>query len=359
VEVPYVPKKRRLGFAVYALLSGAYSYTVLYVLASFVGNIFRNFNPDWSFLPEIATAALIFRSRIRNLVNFMKLVYLDKKDRIRAWFTLRTSLAVSAALLLFLFLPLWHETVVGRFALEPVQRVVIHAIVPGTVTEVFATEGMFVASGAPLMRLRNLPLQSRIDESRTEYEAASARAKTASFQYANLGTALRERENADKQRHEWASQGAYLDISSPMAGVVLTARMNDRLGAYLPEGTEVVEVADLGLMRARVYVSEHDISKIRTGFPARLEVDGFAAKYQSQAGLIAPVSSESDPRVAEHKQYSGLNPPMFYVVDLSISNPQNVLRPGMVGTARIYGQRKSLAGLLWIGLQEFMGRKLW
>jgi hypothetical protein len=50
---------------------------------------------------------------------------------------------------------------------------------------------------------------------------------------------------------------------------------------------------------------------------------------------------------------------MFYVVDLSISNSQNLLRPGMVGTARIYGKPKSLAGLLWEGLQEFMGRKLW
>jgi len=359
VEVPYVPKKRRLGFAVYALLSGAYSYTVLYILARFVGNVFRNFNPEWSFIPEIATAGLIFRSRIRNLVNFMKLVYLDKKDRIRAWFTLRHSLAVSASLVLFLFLPLWHETVVGRFALEPVRRAVIRAIVPGTVTDVYATEGMSVASGAPLMRLRNLPLQSKIDESRTAYEAAVTRTKSASFQYANLGTALRERESAEKQLNEWASQESYLDISTPLAGVVLTPRLNDRLGAFLQSGAEVAEVADLGLMRARLYVSEHDISKILPGFPAKLQVDGFATTYQVQAGLIAPVSSESDPRVAEHKQYSGLNPPMFYVVDLTISNSQNLLRPGMVGTARIYGKRKSLAGLLWEGLREFMGRKLW
>ncbi|MGC2889611.1 MAG: HlyD family efflux transporter periplasmic adaptor subunit [Candidatus Acidiferrum sp.] len=359
VEVPYVPKKRRLGFAVYALLSGAYSYTVLYILAHFVGNVFRNFNPEWSFIPEIATAALIFRSRIRNLVNFMILVYLDKKDRIWAWFTLRNSLAVSAALVLFLFLPLWHETVVGRFALEPVQRAVIHAIVPGTVTDVFATEGMSVGSSTLLMRLRNLPLQSKIDESRAAYEGASTRAKTASFQYANLGTALRERENADKQRREWALQGTYLDISSPLAGVVVTPRLGDRLGAFLQEGAEVAEVADLGLMRARVYVSEHDISKIRTGFPAKLEIDGFATKYESQAGPIAPVSTESDPRLAGHKQYSGLNPPKFYVVDLTISNSKNLLRPGMVGTARVYGKRKSLGGLLWEGLREFMGRKLW
>ncbi|MGA7514369.1 MAG: hypothetical protein WBW46_15855, partial [Candidatus Sulfotelmatobacter sp.] len=69
VEVPYVPKRRRLGFAVYAITSGLYSYTVLYIVARFVGNVFRNFNPDWSFIPELATGALIFRSRIRSTVN--------------------------------------------------------------------------------------------------------------------------------------------------------------------------------------------------------------------------------------------------------------------------------------------------
>ena len=51
VEVPYVPKRRRLGFAVYAIASGLYSYTVLYIVARLVGNIFRNFNPEWSFVP--------------------------------------------------------------------------------------------------------------------------------------------------------------------------------------------------------------------------------------------------------------------------------------------------------------------
>ena len=52
---PYVPKRRRLGFAVYAIHSGIYSYTVLYVIARFVGNVFRNLNPEWSFIPELGT----------------------------------------------------------------------------------------------------------------------------------------------------------------------------------------------------------------------------------------------------------------------------------------------------------------
>ncbi len=60
VEVPYVPKRRRLGFAVYAVASGLYSYTVLFILARFAGNVFRNFNPDWSFIPELARGSTDF-----------------------------------------------------------------------------------------------------------------------------------------------------------------------------------------------------------------------------------------------------------------------------------------------------------
>src|SRR6202012_2629091 len=93
VKVPYVPRRRRLGYVVYALLSGIYSYTVLYVVARFVGNVFRNFNPEWSFVPELATAILIFRSRIRALVKFMKFVYLDKKQRILNWAKSKESFA--------------------------------------------------------------------------------------------------------------------------------------------------------------------------------------------------------------------------------------------------------------------------
>ncbi len=131
VEVPYVPRRRRFGYVVYALLSGVYSYTMLYILARFVGNVFRNFDPDWSFIPELVTAAFIFRSRIRSLVTFMKLVYLDKRDRVRSWAIFRHPLYLLGALLLFACLPLWHDTIHGRFVLEPQHRVFVRALVPG------------------------------------------------------------------------------------------------------------------------------------------------------------------------------------------------------------------------------------
>src|SRR5229473_734539 len=194
VEVPYVPKRRRFGYAAYALLSGFYSYTVLYIVARFVGNVFRNFNPEWSFIPELATAGLIFRSRIRLLVNFMKFVYLDKKDRVRGWFTPRRSLAVAAGIGALLLAPLRHDAVVGRFILEAYQRVTVRAEVPGIVTDIYADEGKSVEAGALLVRLRNLPLQSRLAHSEADYTVASGRATSAALHYGNFGVAVKEQE---------------------------------------------------------------------------------------------------------------------------------------------------------------------
>jgi len=359
VEVPYVPKRRRFGYALYALLSGLYSYLVLYVLAHFVGNVFRNFNPEWSFIPELATAGLIFQSRIRLLVNFMKFVYLDKKDRVRGWFTPRRSLAVVAGMGALLLAPLRHDAVVGRFILEPYKRVTVRAEVPGIVTDIYADEGKPVESGASLVRLRNLPLQSRLARSESEYIVTSGRAVSATQRYDNFGPLVKERERLAQQTSILSSEATNLELRSPISGVVLTPRVTDRVGTYVTEGTELLEIADLNQLRARIYVSEHDMYKLRVGSHAGLQVEGIPKKWDAYALAVSALSSEIDPGLADQTQYKGLLPPNFYLVDLMVANPEGTLKPGMAGTARIYAQRQSLAGFAWQEVRNFIGRKVW
>ena len=360
VEVPYVPKRRRLGYAVYALLSGLYSYTVMYVVARFVGNVFRNFNPEWSFIPELATAGLIFRSRIRTLWNFMKFVYLDKKDRFFAWFTARRSIVVAAIFIVLAFLPLRKESSTGYFTLEPVHHAMISTIVPGTVTDVYASEGQWIAAGAPLVRLRNLELDSRVARTQANYSVALRRAASATLRYsADVGPAREERAQLAQQSGLLVSEAAHLQINSPISGMILTPRLGDRLGAYVPAGTELVEIADLSSMRARIYMSEHDISKFQVGSKARLFVDGVFRKWDGQVSSIEPVSSDIPSGLVEASLYKGLPPPKFYAVDLTLLSPEGKLKPGMVGTARVYGKRRSLAGFGWQEVRNFLGRRMW
>ena len=359
VEVPYVPPRRRPFFAVYALLSGAYSYLVLTVIARFAGNVSRNFSPEWAFIPEYGIALLVFKSRIRLLVNFMKLVYLDKKDRVRAWLTSHRAIGIAASLLVMLLLPLWHQSTSGRFVLEPARKFVARAEVPGFVENVLVSEGSTVSAGTPLATLRNLPVQSDAAEARARYVVASGRATTAQLHYENVGTALRERDRSAIQSEQLRQKAGSLGLVSPILGVVITPNLHNRVGSYLTEGAELLEVADLTSLRARIYVSEYDMYKVAQGAGAKLQVEGIPRIWESQALSITPVSLESDPSVSGETKFKGLHPPQFYVVELPVHNDSGMLKPGMTGFGRIYGKRTSLAGLGWESLRVVLGRKIW
>jgi multidrug efflux pump subunit AcrA (membrane-fusion protein) len=289
----------------------------------------------------------------------MKFVYLDKKDRARAWFTPRRSLAIAAGLAGVLLLPLRRDSVAGHFILEPSTRAVVRAVVPGIVTKVYAEEGKSVVTGEPLLQLRNLPLQSRLAHMEADYIVASGRARSAALRYGNFGPAVKEQERLARQTSELSSEAANLELKSPISGVVLTPRVNDRLGAYVTEGTELAEVADLGQLRARIYVSEHDMYKLRVGYRASLEVEGIFKKRNARALAISASSAQPDPGLAGQTQYKGMRPPNFYSADLLVANPDGKLKPGMSGTARVYGQRRSLAGFILQEVMNFVGRKVW
>jgi len=359
VEVPYVPQRRRPFFAAYALLSGAYSYLVLTVVARFAGNVSRNFSPEWAFIPQYGVALLVFKSRIRLLVNFMKLVYLDKKDRVRASMVSRRPLLAAAAALIVGLLPLWHQSTAGRFVLEPVHRSVVRAAVPGVVSEIFVREGSVVKPGELLAKLRNLPVESDAAEAQAHFATASARAVSAQLRNADYGSLVQERDRLAVKSAQLQLKAGSLELKSSISGVVLTPRPGDHVGSYLTEGAELFEVADVRALRARIYVSEYDMHKVQEGAPARLLIDGTARKWDSRAASVTPVALASDPSLMDQTKFKGLRPPQFYAVEIPVSDASGALRPGMTGTARVYGQRRSLAGLAMETLRVVLGRKIW
>ena len=361
VEVPYLPRQRRLGYVIYAVVSGAYSYTVLYIMASFTGNIVRSFSPEWGFIPELGVAALIFRSRIQLLVNFMKFLYLDKKDRIRAWFTPQHTAVALAVAAVFMVIPFWKESVAGKFVLEPVNETVVRAHVPGRVSEIFVREGDTVLAGSRLGILRNLPMESSLSGARVRLQLASSEVREAELHYRGYGDALKEKEQSDRQFEQASSMNAALVMTAPMAGTVITPKVQDRLGAYLEAGNEFVEIADLRRMRARIYTSEYDLYKIRMNAPARLQMDGLLRRRDGKVSLVSARPAETPTWALEEggKEANADAPPQFYFVDIVLENPGSELKPGMTGIAKVYGDRRSLGGMWLEAVKNFGGRKLW
>ena len=106
-------------------------------------------------------------------------------------------------------------------------------------------------------------------------------------------------------------------------------------------------------------VSEYDLYKVHAGAPARLQVEGIPHIWDCEVVSIAPVSSDSDPTLIDPAHFKGLHPPRFYLVELQVPSQSGVLKPGMTGEARIYGQRKTLAGLAFENARVVLGRKIW
>jgi len=138
-----------------------------------------------------------------------------------------------------------------------------------------------VAAGDRIARLSNVSLQtSQSQADREHVDGGEEIVYQASMTYTGLGEALEDKHRLAKRLEAANLQVASLEIHSPHSGVILTPRVEDSIGRYLPEGTVIAEVGDLGDTKARVYVSEYEIQTVRIGSPARLAIDGFAGEVQ-------------------------------------------------------------------------------
>jgi len=359
VEVPYLISRRRWLFVGYALISGLYSYIVLFAVVRLLYNIFSRFNPQWAFLPAFLLALLILRARLRSSVRFMKDFYLDKQESFRMWWKAPYKAAGAALVVLTLFAPVWRETVSGRFVLEPEQRAVIRAAVPGQITEVLADEGMPVAAGTPLFVLRDVRLEAEADEVRVGLRTAEAKAREAQLNYANVGIARAERASQLGRYRSVFEQVAALQVASPISGIVATPRLQDRLGSFVQEGDELADVDDIRTLKARIFIPEFQVQRIRPDAPASLRLDSLFQPIRGEVSSIGRVSSELASGLVQDEKYKGIAPPSYYVATVLVSNPGGIMRPGMSGEAKIEVRRKSVVGFAWETVREFIQRKIW
>jgi multidrug efflux pump subunit AcrA (membrane-fusion protein) len=289
----------------------------------------------------------------------MKFVYLDKKDRIVAWFTPGRLLAGAGVAIVLFALPVWRDSVSGKFLLEPRESAVVRTVVPGSVSNVFVREGEMVSAGTALATLHSLPMEAEFENAKTRLVMASERARAASLHYSAYGEALKEKEETGIEEKQLSEKNSALEITSPMAGTILTPRLNELVGTYLPEGALILEIGDLSVLKARIYISEYELAKVREGARARIQIQGKGRIWNAQVSGVAVRPSEMDPRLLGQVDLKGMNPPHFYLVDLVVTNADGELKPGMMGVARVYSERRSLFALGWEAIRNFFGRKIW
>jgi HlyD family secretion protein len=260
------------------------------------------------------------------------------------------------------------ETVVANGRIQPVVQVKISAEVSGEIIELPVKEGQLVNKGDRLGRIKPDVYEASRRSLEASYRAALSGQSLAE---ANLKKAdLELKRNEELFKSKLISDSTYLEfqtardiavaqtessqhqvevaraslaraeeelakttIISPLTGIVskLNLEVGERVaGNTMMAGTEIMTVADLNAMEARVDIGEADIVLVGVGQKAALEVDAF--RDHTFKGTVTEIANSS--KGAGTMSGSGNQEAAKFEVHIRIDEKEQ-FRPGMSVTAEI------------------------
>ena len=166
-----------------------------------------------------------------------------------------------------------------------------------------------------------LTSESDRNNAKTRYDSAKAALNSAMFE-------IQRAEGALRQINEALSKTV---IYSPSNGTIssLTSHLGERVvGTSQFAGTEVMRIADLDNMEARVNVNENDVVDVKVGDNVRISIDAYPDR--EVRGVVREIASTALTRNAGTQEEV-----TNFEVKISIPDRTLRLRPGMSATADI------------------------
>jgi RND family efflux transporter MFP subunit len=155
------------------------------------------------------------------------------------------------------------------------------------------------------------------------------------------GKAVEQAEAAEKQAKAGLSQAqAALDlldlqiskaaVTAPISGTVLSLNLDE--GEMVSPGSTVIVLGQLEEVTLTVYVPEDQYGRISLGQPVSVTVDSFSNR--TFTGTVRHISDEAEftPR---NVQTEAGRKTTVYAVEISLSNADGSLKPGMSADATI------------------------
>jgi multidrug resistance efflux pump len=144
--------------------------------------------------------------------------------------------------------------------------------------------GSHVVLDQAVGEVRSAQAEIRLSSSEGDLQALSR------FDREKLGTQV---DQLNAQIGALRARLARLTITAPTDGVVLTEQLERLPGAFVREGEQVIELADLHDWRVQLNVSERDVHKIAVGDSVKMELPAFEQSEREQlGGRVVYVSPE-------------------------------------------------------------------
>jgi len=179
--------------------------------------------------------------------------------------------------------------------------------------------------------------------SETEYKAAETKAQVSQASYES---ALHQIDVARSNLDQNQDLLGKCVIYSPMDGTVsvLNSEIGERVVATGDfAGTEVMRVANLGSMEARIDVNENDVVNVHPGDQARVKVDAYPEAILN--GTVRRIASTATVK-NEGTQQEVTN----FEVRVQIVDPKERLRPGMSASVDI--ETRTARNVIAVALQS-------
>lgn len=273
------------------------------------------------------------------------------------------------------------ETTNANGKIQPEVEVKISSEVSGEITELPYKEGMWVEKGVLLARIKPDTYISMKERAAASVNSANARLLQSKAQLKQAELAF----NRSKQLHEQKAisdsefetaktnhdvAGAELKaaefnvesaeaslkeanenllkttIYAPISGTIskLNVELGERVvGTIQMTGTEILRIANLNRMEARVNVNENDIVKVKLGDTAMVEVDAYLNRKFK--GVVTQIANTANSQGTTTDQVTSFEVRIFILAssynDLLKSDRQSPFRPGMSTTVDILTNTKS------------------
>jgi RND family efflux transporter MFP subunit len=219
----------------------------------------------------------------------------------------------------------WPMRVGTDATVVPADRRVVSAMEGGTVKQVFVREGDLVKAGQVLAQLGDS--EDRLKLAEAEAALSQARRELAEAEFRNDPSAAGQAQirnelyfaevTLEQQRVNEAR------LTSPIAGMVVTPKVEDKTGTMLKAGDPFTEIVAQDHMAAEMSVPETDLALVRPGEPVALKLNAFPTI--TFKGNVERLGAQTHTDSGDQ----------YFLVRAIFENTGGNARDGMVGRARI------------------------
>ena len=326
----------------YALISGAYSYLMLY----FVIRLSYNVHPKVSGgVRPASSRGTCIRYVSLTISSLGAVIGQMWKRNFGDGLHMRPRTIFAASVLVcLLFIPLWRDRESAFFVVEPVRPATLHAAITGNVNAVLVSEGQFVSAGQPLLRMISANASSMQSGAVAATSNARFQAVESELRGQSVGTAAADQEAAVRSRRLAHDAQSFLSITAPFDGIVLTQDPGALLNQSVSSGQPLLSLAANGPRMVRVFIPVGEMDRVHVGDEVALAP---LVHFSIPRLTLAPMDGEPVPLpggLIAHQEYAGIVLPTFYSARMNLPAGFGDLPLGAAGRAVIFGERRSLLG---------------